>query len=127
MYEKAYEKDRLIKNLNLLLKQAAVDCEIHRKLHSKNGEVLQCMRFDTTTKTEDLAYKPNATTDERDVFYLRNIIRKKRRLQKVRVRGFELIFDPDSKEVFDAQAYEDNRRLLKLGTYTSNEINWFRL
>ena len=127
MYEKAYEKDRLNKNLNLLLKQAAVDCEIHRKLHSKNGEVLQCMRFDTTTKTEDLAYKPNAVTDERDAFYLRNIIRKKRRLQKVRVKGFELIFDPDSKEVFDAQAYEDNRRLLKLGTYTSNEINWFRL
>jgi len=109
------------------LKQAAVDCEIHRKLHSKNGEVLQCMRFDTTTKTEDLAYKPNAKNDERDAFYLRNVIRKKRRLQKVRVRGFELILDPDSKEVFDAQAYEDNQRLLKLGTYTPTEINWFRL
>jgi len=127
MYEKSYEKDRLNKNLNLLLKQAAVDCEIHRKLHSKNGEVLQCMRFDTTTKTEDLAYKPNAKNDERDAFYLRNVIRKKRRLQKVRVRGFELILDPDSKEVFDAQAYEDNQRLLKLGTYTPTEINWFRL
>jgi hypothetical protein len=85
------------------------------------------MRFDTTTKNEDLAYKPNAVTDERDDFYLRNIVRKKRRLQKVRVKGFELIFDPDSKEVFDAQAYEDNQRLLKLGTYTSTEINWFRL
>ena len=127
MYEKAYEKGRLNKNITLLLKQSAVDCEIHRKLHSKNGEVLQCMRFDTTTKSEDLAYKPNASTDEKDAFYLRNIIRKKRRLQKVRVLGFELILDPDSKEVFDAQAYEDNKRLLKLGTYTPTEINWFRL
>jgi hypothetical protein len=127
MYEKSYEKSRLNKNITLLLKQAAVDCEIHRKLHSKNSEVLQCMRFDTTTKSEDLAYKPNSGTDEKDAFYLRNIIRRKRRLQKARILGFELILDPDSKEVFDAQAYEDNRRLLKLGTYTSNEINWFRL
>jgi hypothetical protein len=127
MYEKAYEKDRIIKNLNLLLKQAAVDCEIHRKLHSRNGEVLQCMRFDTTTKSEDLAYKPNLTNDEKDLFYLRNTIRKKRRLQKIRIKGFELILDPDSKEIFDAQAYEDNRRLLKLGLFTSTEINWFRL
>jgi len=127
MYEKAYEKDRIIKNLNLLLKQAAVDCEIHRKLHSKNGEVLQCMRFDTTTKSEDLAYKPNLTNDEKDLFYLRNTIRKKRRLQKIRIKGFELILDPDSKEIFDAQAYEDNRRLLKLGLFTPTEINWFRL
>jgi hypothetical protein len=126
-YEKAYEKDRIIKNLNLLLKQAAVDCEIHRKLHSRNGEVLQCMRFDTTTKSEDLAYKPNLTNDEKDLFYLRNTIRKKRRLQKIRIKGFELILDPDSKEIFDAQAYEDNRRLLKLGLFTPTEINWFRL
>ena len=127
MYEKSYEKDRLNKNLNLLLKQAAVDCEIHRKLHSRNGEVLQCMRFDTTTKSEDLAFKPSATTDERDSYYLRNMIRRKRRLQKVRILEFELILDPDSKEVFDAQAYEDNKRLLKLGTYTPTEINWFRI
>jgi hypothetical protein len=127
MYEKSYEKDRLNKNLNLLLKQAAVDCEIHRKLHSKNGEVLQCMRFDTTTKSEDLAFKPSASTDERDSYYLRNMVRRKRRLQKVRIKDFELILDPDSKEVFDAQAYEDNKRLLKLGTYTPTEINWFRI
>jgi hypothetical protein len=85
------------------------------------------MRFDTTTKSEDLAYKPNSGTDEKDAFYLRNIIRRKRRLQKARILGFELILDPDSKEVFDAQAYEDNKRLLKLGTYTPTEINWFRL
>jgi hypothetical protein len=127
MYEKSYEKDRLNKNIQLLLKQAAVDCEIHRKLHSKNGEVLQCMRFDTTTKNEDLAYNPNAIKDEKDAFYLRNVVRKKRRLQKIRVRGFELILDPDTDEVFDAQAFEDNHRLLKLGIKHLNEINWFRL
>jgi len=128
MYEVAYEKERLNKNINLLLKQAAVDCEIHRKLHSKNGEVLQCMRFDTTTQPEDLAFRPSSTSDERDEFYKKNVIRKKRRLQKVRVKGFELILDPDSNEIFDAQAYEDNKRLLKLGIkVSSTEINWFRI
>jgi len=127
MYEKAYEKDRLNKNFNLLLKQSAIDCEIHRKLHSKNGEVLQCMRFDTTTQKEDLAYNPSDLKDDRDEFFKRNTIRRKRRLQKITIKGFELILDPDTKEVFDAQAFEDNYRLLKLGVMESQQIIWFKI
>ena len=55
------------------MKQAAVDCEIHRKLHSKEQPVIQCLRFDTTVTGEDLAYKPNVLQDERDEVYLKNI------------------------------------------------------
>jgi len=126
LYEKSYEKDRINKSIVTLLKQAAVDCEIHRKLHSKNGEIIQCMRFDTTTKPEDLAYNPSSRNDERDEFYMRNIDRKKRRLQYIRVKGFDLLMDPDTLEIFDAPAFEDNRRLLKLGLKISDsEIKWF--
>jgi hypothetical protein len=126
MYEKAYEKDRINKSINTILKQAAIDCEIHRKLHAKNGEVIQCMRFDTAGKSEDLAFKPNYKTDDRDTFYMRNIVRRKRRLQFVRVRGMDLIVDPDTQEVFDALAFEDNKRLLRLGVRASQtEIKWF--
>ena len=126
LYEKSYEKDRINKSIVTLLKQAAVDCEIHRKLHSKNGEIIQCMRFDTSTKPEDLAYNPNSRNDERDEFYMRNIDRKKRRLQYIRVKGFDLLMDPDTLEIFDAPAFEDNRRLLKLGLKISDtEIKWF--
>jgi len=126
LYEKSYEKDRINKSIIILLKQAAIDCEIHRKLHSKNGEVVQCMRFDTTAKPEDLAYNPNFKNDEPDVFYMRNTDRKKRRLQYIRVKGFDMLMDPDTLEIFDAPAFEDNNRLLKLGIKTSNtEIKWF--
>jgi len=126
LYEKSYEKERINKSIITLLKQAAIDCEIHRKLHSRNGEVIQCMRFDTTAKPEDLAYNPSGKNDEQDVFYQRNMERKKRRLQFIRVKGFDMLMDPDTLEIFDAPAFEDNKRLLKLGIKSSDtEIKWF--
>ena len=109
----------------MLLKQAAVDCEIHRKLHYKEQPVIQCMRFDTTTTTEDLAFAPSIKGEERDTLYLKNIVRKARRLQRVSIKGLLLIIDPDTQEVFDAQAFED-RRLLKIGLKKSpTEIQFF--
>jgi hypothetical protein len=84
------------------------------------------MRFDTTAKPEDLAYNPNFKNDDPDVFYMRNIDRKKRRLQYIRVKGFDMLMDPDTLEIFDAPAFEDNKRLLKLGIKSSDtEIKWF--
>lgn len=126
LYNLSYRKGRIAKNISVLLKQSAIDCEIHRKLHSKEQPVLQCMRFDTTTGSDDLAYNPNYITDEKDVSFLRNIIRKKRRLQKVRAKGIDMILDPDTNEIFDAEAFEDNNRLIRLGTRIApNEIKWF--
>ena len=126
LYEVSYEKERINKSIITLLKQAAIDCEIHRKLHSRNGEVIQCMRFDTTAKPGDLAYNPSGKNDEQDVFYQRNMERKKRRLQFIRVKGFDMLMDPDTMEIFDAPAFEDNKRLLKLGIKSSDtEIKWF--
>lgn len=126
MYEIAYEKGRIAKSISHLLKQSAVDCEIHRKLHSREKPIIQCMRFDTTSTTEDLSFKPNYVADERDTLYLRNIIRKKRRLQKIKVKGIYMILDPDTNDIFDGSAFEDNNRLLKIGSRTSpSEIRFF--
>jgi hypothetical protein len=126
VYEIAYEKSRITHNLTHLLKQSAIDCEIHRALHSREQPVIQCMRFDTGVKPEDLAFHPNLRSDERDELYMRNVQRRRRRLQRVRVKGLVLLYDPDSKEIFDAPAFEDNERLLKIGDRVSeNEIRWF--
>jgi hypothetical protein len=128
LYEISYEKGRIAKSIFNLLKQSAIDCEIHRKLHSRNGEVIQCMRFDTTSTNEDLTYKSNYLTDERDTLYLRNIERKTRRLQRIRVKGIDMILDPDTNDIFDANAFEDNSRLLKIGIRsTPTEIKWFTI
>lgn len=115
LYEVAYEKSRIIKSISHLLKQAAVDCEIHRKLHSKEQPVIQCMRFDSTLMPDELGYKPSVLKEERDTLYSRNVITKGRRLQRVLIKGILMIFDPDSGEVFDAPAFEDANRLLKIG------------
>lgn len=126
LYEVAYEKSRIIKNISHLLKQAAIDCEIHRKLHAKEKPVIQCMRFDSTSKAEDLAFKPSYLTEEKDTLYMRNVIRKARRLQLVRVKGILLVLDPDTNEVFDASAFRDTNRLLRLGTRIGpSEIRFF--
>jgi hypothetical protein len=126
LYEVAYEKSRIIKNISLLLKQAAIDCELHRKLHSKEKPVIQCMRFDSTATSEDLAFKPLYKNDEKDTLYLRNIVRKARRLQRVKIKNMLIILDPDTNEVFDAPCFEDTQRLLKVGILIPpNQIRFF--
>lgn len=122
LYEVAYRKSRIAKNISLLLKQAAVDCEIHRKLHAKEHPVIQCMRFDTNIKSEDLAYKSGFKTDESDTLYLRNVTRKSRELQKIKLDDkFMFIYDPLTKYVFDYVAFEDTKRLLIIGTLNEKD------
>jgi hypothetical protein len=115
LYEVSYEKNRLIKSISTILKQAAVDCEIHRKLHSKEQPIIQCMRFDTKTTSEDLAYKPSYLSDEKDTLYMRNIERKTRKIQIIRVKGMLMILDPITNEIFDYGAFSDNKRLFRIG------------
>ena len=125
LYEKAYEKEKVNQKIGLLLKQAAIDCEIHRKLHSRETPVITCMRFDSTVKGEDLAFKPNIKQEDLDSTYLRNLDRKKRRLQKVSIKGMVFLIDPDSKEVFDGPAFEDRQRLMRMGRLTTpGQILW---
>jgi hypothetical protein len=119
LYEISYEKDVTNKRISHLLKQAAVDCEIHRKLHSRETPVLSCMRFDSTVAGEDLAYKTSIQTDIRDESYIRNMTRRHRKLQRVTIKTIVFLVDPDTKEVFDGPAFEDDKRLLKIGTLTS--------
>jgi hypothetical protein len=126
LWEVSYEKGRIIKNISNILKQSAVDCEIHRKLHSKNEPTLQCLRFDSTSTSEDLAFKPSYLVDERDTLYMRNVQRKSRRLQKVKVKNIVLLIDPDTNQIFDFPAFEDSKRLIQLGLRTSpGEIRFF--
>jgi len=125
LYEVSYEKERVNQRISVLLKQAAVDCEIHRRLHSRETPVITCMRFDSTTTGEDLAFKPSIKSDELDVTYLRNLQRRKRRMQKVSIKSMVFLIDPDTKEVFDGPAFEDNNRLLRVGLLTSpTQITW---
>ena len=127
LYEVAFEKTRVIKQVTHLLKQAAIDCEIHRKLHAKEKPIIQCMRFDTTYTPDDLGFKPATLTEERDTLYLKNITRRTRRLQKVQVKGILIILDPDTNEVFDAPSFEDTQRLLRIGQREGNRIRFFTL
>jgi hypothetical protein len=125
LYEKTWEKERINSRISLMLKQAAVDCEVHRKLHSRETPVISCMRFDSTVTGEDLAFKPSIRQDDLDSTYLRNMTRRKRRLQKVSIKGMIFLIDPDSKEVFDGPAFEDDHRLLRMGVLSSPvQIQW---
>jgi hypothetical protein len=119
LYETAFEKERIGQRMSLLLKESAVDCEIHRKLHSREKPQVSCMRFDSTTRGDDLAFKPNIKNEDLDATVLRNTSKKHRRLQKVLIKGIALLIDPNSKEVFDGPAWDDHQRLLLLGTLVS--------
>jgi hypothetical protein len=84
------------------------------------------MRFDTTVSGEDLAYKPGFKVDEKDTLYLRNIVRRQRRLQRIKAKDMTFILDPGTNEVFDDIAYQDTQRLIRLGIRTApGEIRFF--
>ena len=119
LYETAFEKERIGQRMALLLKESAIDCEIHRKLHSRERPVVSCMRFDSSATGEDLAFRPNIKNEDSDATVLRNTSKKHRRLQKILVKGVSLLLDPDSKEIFDGPAWEDNQRLLRMGQLVS--------
>lgn len=83
------------------------------------------MRFDSTVTGEDLAFKPSIKQDDLDSTYLRNMQRRRRRVQKVSIKGMIFIVDPDTKEVFDGPAFEDENRLLRMGLMISpGQIQW---
>ena len=125
LYETCFEKEKVNQKLGHLLKQAAIDCEVHRKLHSRETPVIACMRFDSTVMGEDLAFRPNYRQDDLDSTYLRNLQRKKRRVQKVSIKGMVFLFDPDTKEVFDGPAFEDGQRLLRMGLMIGpGQLQW---
>jgi hypothetical protein len=73
------------------------------------------MRFDTKVTADDLAYKPSYLSDERDMLYLRNIERKARKIQIIKVKGLLMILDPITNEIFDYGAFSDNKRLFRIG------------
>ena len=55
-----------------------------------------------------------------------NIQRRTRRLQIVRAKGIMFVLDPDTNEVFDAPAFQDTQRLIRMGFRTApGEIRFF--
>lgn len=115
LYNVTYIKGVVAGKITHLLKQAAVDCEIHRKLHSREKPQIMCMRFDTNVRPEDLAYTPSLRQDERDDAYMKNQTKQSRKLLKVSIKGNIYYMDTATKEVFDGPAFEDNQRLLLIG------------
>ena len=125
LYEISFEKNQVNQKIGTLLKQSAVDCEIHRKLHAREKPIISCMRFDSTITGEDLAFKPSIKTEDLDSTYLRNMERKTRRLQRVVIKGILFLIDPITSEVFDGVAFDDNHRLLPVGRKISDtQIRW---
>lgn len=125
LYEISFEKEKITSGITRLIKQAAVDCEIHRKLHGREKPLLQCVRFDSSVRSEDLASHPDIKSDERDASYMRNVMKRSRRLQRIKVKEFVFLYDPETHEVFDNSAFGDNERLLKLGILKTNKIEFF--
>jgi len=46
---------------------------------------------------------------------MRNIERKTRKIQIIRVKGLLMILDPITNEIFDYGAFSDNKRLFRIG------------
>lgn len=129
LYEIAFEKGRIIKEISLLLKQAAIDCEIHKKLHAREHPVIQCMRFDSDVGYDPLAYNPTLITDEKDEVTNMNYTKRTRNLREIKLGDNHHIYDPVTREVFDYILFNStSKRLLRIGFLEQNkETKKYRL
>lgn len=122
LYEIAYEKRTVIQQFTKLMKQAAIDCEIHKPLHSTDKEQPICLRYDTRVKPEDLAYKSNIKFDELDVETRMNVETLQHKLQMIRVLNQLFLLEPANGHIYDVRIFEMSKRLLKLGVMQKDKI-----
>lgn len=129
LYEIAFEKGRIIKEISLLLKQSAIDCEIHKKLHSREYPVIQCMRFDSDVGYDALAFNPSLGLDEKEDVIRMNYQKRTRNLREIKLGDNHHIYDPVTREIFDyIMFHSTSNRLLRIGFLEQNkETKKYRL
>lgn len=122
IYNIAYKKKVLADQFTLLMKDAAIDCEIHKPLHSKNEPQINCLSFDSSVNGEDISYYPDVKLDQTDSEINMNIIKVHRSLQKIRIKNFVFILRVDTGEVYDYRIFESSNKLLKIGNIEDNKL-----
>lgn len=122
VYNIAYTKRVLADQFALLMKDAAIDCEIHKPLHSKNEPQINCLSFDSSVGNEDIAFHPDVKLDQTDEEINMNTIKVQRNLQKIRVKNFVFVLRVDTGDIYDFRIFESSNKLLKIGKIEDKKL-----
>jgi hypothetical protein len=121
LYDMAFRKKLLSVQFEDLLKRAAIDCEVHKPLHARGDKMFHCLRYDTATGPEELAYYANMEQDPGDQEIRMNMMVQQKRLQRIRLKNFVFILNPETGTVYDSRIWDMSQRLLKVGTLDTNK------
>ena len=121
LYEFAFEKRTLATQFSDLLHRSAVDCEVHKAAHSRNGAQPNCMSF-ISTDPEQVAFHSDIANDPLDGELEMNALFSESRFQKVRIGSNVFLFKPATKEIFHWKVFEQSKRLLRMGHIGTDTI-----
>lgn len=124
LYEIAYEKRTLANAFTGLLKQSAVDCEVHKRAHAKGDPQMHCMAFTgaSVSNLDDFSFRPDMAQDPKDDEISMNLVRQTVRLQKIRVGSHVFVLNPESKTLYDWRVFEQSNRLLEIGKMEADRL-----
>ena len=93
LYEISLIKEEVNKDLLHNLKEAAIDCILHKK--NAKGKPVKCFGFGGTDDPEKLAYVPNIDSEEKDSVTGLNEKRKTKLAKPVKIKGVEYMIGLD--------------------------------
>jgi hypothetical protein len=112
LFEISTIKEEINQQLLMAIKQASIDCSIHRDIASK--EKLQCFSFGNVT-SNNFSYNPSISAEESDTAVARNTEVKQLKLTSITmtVEGEKkkFAFDKESGIVYDWNSYELAREM----------------
>jgi len=102
LYEIAIIKENLNKEVIKNIKEAAIDCNIHSKLGSR--EKLQCFTFGDNNP-DKFSYTPAISTDDQDSSSDINMTVIKTKPKLIPIQGIERIYDPATGKVYNKESF----------------------
>lgn len=129
IHDVAQRKAKIINQIQTLVKNSSVDCQVHEEYHK--GAVT-CLSFPPSKSANDLGYHLDLEKEELDYVYKQKIVKKKetvsesKGLRRCKINGVYYAFDQNKKFLYDLEAYK-NKRLVVVGEIVVNRNGNYRI
>lgn len=107
----AKKKAHIINDLLLIIKKSSIDCALNGDTHS-----LKCFSFPVNLNEMEIVNKLDIKDELLDYQYIKNIEPSEWFGEVLITKKGNFIIKPETNEVFDYDFYQNNKKLVKIGT-----------
>jgi hypothetical protein len=119
----AMRKDKVISSILKSVKEAAIDCSIHKQ----NDVDLNCFTFPYDVGDFEVAYSANINDDEEDAISRQRVTTVKLEPMKVTIKEHSYIWIKSTNELFDFALYQKTGVLDRVGLLENQNNGWYKL